>query len=154
MNTFLGKHAILFMFYSFCGAMIEHMVYNIPLIFTGEKPQKALANPVITGFPLYAVGAYLIVFISQFVKNQNILIQYLIYAVALTLLEYLTGLYVGAGKNSYNGDLVEAWDYSDRAFNFQGIITLKHTIFWGILGLIVSKLHPYLLKKVSYMFEN
>ena len=150
----MKEHIIAFLIYSFFGAILEHMNYFITRLLNPSKPYKALANPIITGFPLYAIGAYLAVSINNLFSNQNIIIRILLIAIALSVLEYLVGLYVGAGKGSYvydsNGNrLIDSWDYSNKNYNIGGIISLDHFIIWGILGYIIITIHPKLINKLK-----
>lgn len=138
------KNIIPFMIYSYLGASLEHISYYI------SKENKKLLNPIITGFPLYGIGAYCVILINNILQkyNLNSLTRFLIYAILLTLIEYIVGKYVGAGKKNENGD-IDAWDYTDQRFNYRGIISLKHFIAWGILGLCVEYIHPKIIKSLD-----
>jgi len=120
---------------------MEHISYY--LRGPHSKP-KALANPVITGFPLYGIGAYLVIILDQVMTSVNILIKFIAFGLVLSILEYITGLYVGAGPHSSKGDMVDSWDYSKEPYNLHGIIDLKHFFLWGFLGLIVRLIYPQL----------
>lgn len=142
-------HGILFLIYSFFGAVLEHLNYY----FTNNI-HKALANPIITGFPIYGIGAYLAISINELFKHQHIIIRVVLIGLVLTLFEYIIGIGVNAGSNSYVYDnsgnkLVEAWDYSNDRFNIAGVISLSHLIVWIILGYIIINIHPVLLNKVN-----
>lgn len=139
-----------FMIYSYLGATLEHISYFIRKSVIPEKHQpKALANAIITGFPLYGIGAYIVVAVSTLLRDACLPLQFIIYASALSLLEYLAGVYTGAGKNSYtNNGHVESWDYSKERFNFDGKVSLRHFISWGILGLLVTWIHPIIMKQL------
>jgi len=68
----------------------------------------------------------------------------------MTFIEYVVGVYVGAGENSRDGNgNVESWDYSGYFLNYRGIISFRHFVVWGILGLLVSYIHPKLLRRVK-----
>lgn len=144
------EYTILFFFYSFLGAVLEHLSYY----FGGGTP-KELSNPIITGFPLYGFGALLIIFINEKLKvmgwENNFLIQFMFFGIALSVLEYLVGVYVGAGKDSYRNGRVSAWDYSNEFMNIDGKVSLRHFILWGILGIILVRVNNYLIKKVRCM---
>jgi uncharacterized membrane protein len=137
---------ILFMIYSYGGATIEHLSY-----FFENKTPKALANPIITGFPIYGIGAYMIIWLNNILEKigyRNIIVKIMMFAIVLTLFEYLIGLYVGAGPKSHSNGMISSWDYSDQPYNIKGIISLKHFIAWGLLGLILIWLHPQLKHKI------
>lgn len=146
------EHIVAFTLYSLCGAVFEHASYNI----LPSDETKALTNPILTGFPLYGLGAYLIVLInSQLEKNniESLPLKFIIFACILTLLEYLVGKYVGAGGTSIINGKIDAWDYSNDPYNYEGIITLRHFIIWGFLGIIISILHPHLIESIKYGTE-
>lgn len=68
----------------------------------------------------------------------------------MSILEYLVGIYVGAGNKSYKGTMVDSWDYSREAYNLDGKISLKHAVLWGIAGLVLIYLHPKLMQLIKY----
>lgn len=154
----LSSNAVVFMIYSTFGAIFEHLMYGF------SSKTKVLANPVLTGFPLYGSGAYLIVSLNYMMNNLNlpkpstlpgIVLRFLTFGIVLTTVEYAVGVYVGAGKNSKdeNGN-VHSWDYSNHKFNYKGIITPIHFVIWGILGLVLSHVHPKLLTAVRAGLEK
>lgn len=147
------EHFIAFLIYSYLGATIEHISYYIGS-FNNDYIPKSLGNPIITGFPLYGIGAYLVILAHSQIKQSNILIQFLIYGLVLSILEYLIGMYVGAGPNSYDNEMISAWDYSEEKYNIGGKISLRHFVSWGILGTILTKIHPVILNKIKFGIKN
>lgn len=133
--------AIEFMVYSYLGATLEHIRYFL------SHERKALANPIITGFPLYGVGAFIVIGVHSKVQL-GIVGSFLLYACLLTLLEYLVGKYItNAGKVSADG-LVNSWNYNGR------IISPFHFIAWGLLGTLVTYIHPKLSHGINYLIDN
>lgn len=56
----MNKNFIIsFMVYSYFGATLEHLSYFF------SKNKKTLSNPIITGFPLYGIGAYCVILLNQ-----------------------------------------------------------------------------------------
>ncbi|ARF11804.1 protein of unknown function DUF1113 [Klosneuvirus KNV1] len=140
------EHIIAFFIYSYLGASIEHINYYF------SHTTKALANPIITGFPLYGFGAYMIIFINDLLNQygiENLLVKFIVFAILLSILEYIVGIYVGAGPKSYQGTMVDSWDYSKESWNLDGKISLKHAILWGFAGLILIYIHPKLIQKIK-----
>lgn len=140
------EHIVAFFLYSYFGASLEHINYYF------SHTTKALANPIITGFPLYGAGAYMIILINNLLTHyniENLLIKFIVFAIILTILEYIVGIYVGAGQKSYQGSMVDAWDYSHESYNVDGIISLKHAILWGFAGLFLIYIHPILIQKIK-----
>lgn len=78
--------------------------------------------------PIYGSGAIVILWAALPVKD-NLVLVYLVGAIAATALEYVTGVCMEALFK------VRYWDYSNRKFNFQGHICLTSTITWGFLSI-------------------
>lgn len=88
------------MIYSTIGAILEHVSY-----FIISHKKKLVANPILEGFPMYGIGGLFLVWLNGLifggqthkntglfptensVPNDNILIQFLISAIALTIIE-------------------------------------------------------------------
>src|SRR5271170_5488550 len=132
---------IAFFVYSYLGASVEHINYNL----LPHTKVKALTNPIITGFPLYGIGVFLLLGLHHYVNDYSLIIQFFTYAIILSLLEFIVGMIVGAGKTSYENHMVSSWNYSKNKFNFMGLISLKHFILWGVVGLIIVKIHPKIM---------
>ena len=148
----MQAHVYAFLAYSFLGATLEHVRYYADSkLNPSTHTPKALLNPIITGFPLYGLGAYGVATLHQNVgvKNTPLPVQFLAYASLRSLLEYGAGKYVGAGSKSYTRHgMVESWDYSKGKYNLGGIVSLKHFVGWGLLGLFVAHvLHPVVMRK-------
>ena len=144
----MNKYIIIFLIYTFLGGVFEHFSYYIGNHYMNTK-KKTLGNPIMTGFPLYGLGGLLIYYIyDKYLRGYHWIILFLIFGSIISLIEYIVGKYiVDAGQ--YNGDIVKSWNYSDEPFNYQGIISLRHFISWGILGLIIIKVQPILEKKLD-----
>ncbi len=97
-------------------------------------------------------GCFSILLMNHLLTKHNLnkpIIQFLVFAFVMTLFEYCVGIYVGAGADSYIDGAVSSWDYSKERYNYKGIITLRHFISWGILGLVLLKINPYIMKVVK-----
>lgn len=148
-------NAIMFFLYGWIGSIYENFSYLI------SDKCKVINSVVMTGFPLYSIGGMSMVGLNRLLGplKKNIPVQFVVYATVATLLELVTGLVVGAGSNAKlsNGH-VSTWDYSHLPFNYRGIISLKHFILWGILGLgsvsLYNTLYPYLRKAVTPLIKN
>ena len=135
---------VVFIAYSIFGAAMEHVAYTLGQLLSANAPKKAWINPVITGFPLYGLAALYILFAkTKIVEKYKLSVgaEFLLYSTSITLIELLTGYYVGAGKNSHlaNGE-VESWDYSNNFLNFDGKIDVLHAIVYGFIGLFIAKI--------------
>jgi uncharacterized membrane protein len=150
--------AILFLFYTFAGAVAEHLSY-----FVGKPlgaPTKSLSNPIITGFPIYGLGALIVIWLRGLAVayGLGVVIEFMIYGVALEILEGVTGVIVGAGSKSYEeceGErCVSSWDYSKSKWNIMGIVDVRHFFLFGIAGMLVSRFNPWLQCKVEKMVAS
>lgn len=151
-------HAATIALYSLIGAVYEHLAY----FFGGNmrqdvdpKDMKLIANPVITGFPVYALGAYLVAWIHQVIVKPlslSVITEGLLYAGILSLIEYGLGIWLGAGPVRGRGQdgRVWSWDYSDEPYNINGIISLRHALQYFFAGLVIARLHPSVLKKIDH----
>ena len=70
-------------------------------------------------------------------------------ALVMTLIEYIAGVIFIKGMK------VKLWDYSKEKFNFQGIICLRFSIYWAILGaLYYFLIHPHILNALNWFSNN
>lgn len=130
----LLKLSFLFCAGSFIGWVIELFFRRF---CTENRLEKKWINP---GFlagpylPLYGFGICVLYTLSRLslltlfdgIFGKAILV--LVMTLALTLLEYVTGLIFIKGMK------INLWDYSDEPFNINGIICLRFSLFWGILS--------------------
>ena len=131
-----------FLIYSMLGWLVESIYMSIC--------NKKLTN---RGFmrgpmcPIYGVGALTVYFLLQPVCH-NIYLLYFMGCLIPTLLEFATAklmIYIF-------GEVW--WDYSDKPFNYKGILCLESTIAWGFytLGLFLfpHKGVEFIVSKYSY----
>ena len=78
--------------------------------------------------PIYGIGLVIIYFLRPLATHRGIAARAGIYAVALTGLEYLGGMFTTATLG------IPLWDYSKSIWNLNGYIDVTHTIFWVILA--------------------
>lgn len=85
--------------------------------------------------PIYGFGAIIVLFATLPFKG-NYVMQYIMGALAATLLEYFTGIVMEAIFK------VRYWDYSNQKFNLNGHICLGSSIVWGFFSiLLVNVIH-------------
>ena len=104
---------------------------------SGNNPDKRWINP---GFlkgpwlPLYGIGLSIIYIIALAERNfafddwLSRISLILFMSISMTVIEYLSGLF------SLNVLKVRLWDYSNEKNNLQGLICLRFSIFWALLG--------------------
>lgn len=143
MDLSIISNVIAFFVYSYVFASIEHSMY----FFSDKTYYFKINNPVITAFPLFGIGVYIILFINSLLDKyniSNIIIKFLIFASICTSIEYIVGSIIVHKENGLDC-AVMGWDYSDVKYNYKGIISLKHFILWGLAGLIIILIHPHLI---------
>ena len=127
-----------FILYSFMGWVVE----SIYMSFCNRK----LTN---RGFafspfcPIYAVGALSVYGMLRPLAGQYVVL-YLAGAVLATTLEYITAVLM---RNLF-GQVW--WDYTDKPFNYKGILCLESTLAWGLYTLILfGVLHGFVERIVN-----
>ena len=119
--------------------IFSFVVYSILGWFV-ESCYMSLCNRKLTnrGFakspfcPIYGFGAVMGLFILSLFEGHYIKL-YLCSAVMATLFEFL----VGKVMLRLFGMLW--WDYTQKPFNYKGIICIESTVAWGFYGIIVVK---------------
>jgi len=129
---------VFFTAYSFTGWIIE-LIYR-------SWTQKRFVNP---GFlfgpfvPVYGFGALVIISIQTYISGFSIPLQFLIYLVLLTAVEFITGEIF---ERIFD---LQLWDYSDNGLNYRGKVCLTFSLGWAVLAMGVAyMLHPFLSKYV------
>jgi uncharacterized membrane protein len=147
----MGTFIIIFMIYSVLGNSLEHFLY-----FVGKRKTKTLSNPVMVGFPIYGIVAYVILAIHEAIgKDLHIVLQFLLYGTVAVLIEYITGRLIGAGENGLNPDgTIRTWDYRQDPLNYQGIIKASGFIFFGLSSIVIVRIHPFLKERVGRIFDD
>ena len=106
--------------------------------------------------PLYGFGLiilYLLASFGEYIPFENIYVKrivlFIIMAIAMTITEFIAGIiFIKKMK-------VQLWDYSDEKFNIEGIICLKYSFFWAILGAVYYFfIHPHILDALEWLSEN
>lgn len=155
MSDFL---VLAFLFYigSMCGWILELFFRHF---YSKENKKRKWINP---GFcvgpylPIYGFGLcflYLLAqlecilpFSDQIIKR---MILFLIMAICMTVLEYITGILLLKLMN------LRLWDYRDEWKNIQGIICPKFSVAWAILGAIYYFfIHSHILQALEWLANN
>ena len=108
-----------FILYSFMGWVVE----SIYMSFCNRKlTNRGFAFSLFC--PIYAVGALSVYGMLRPLEGQYVVL-YLAGAVLATMLEYITAVLM---RNLF-GQVW--WDYTEKPFNYKGVICLESTIAWG-----------------------
>lgn len=136
---------LIFVFIFFIGSSIGWVLE----LFYRRYENKKWVNP---GFlvgpylPIYGFGLTIMSLLHYFLAqyNFNPLITILLMGLCMTLLELIGGLiFLKQG--------VRLWDYRKNFLNFKGVICLRFTIIWTVLGAIYYYfLADYVLKALSW----
>lgn len=133
--------------------------YIIEVIYKRVISKKKWTNP---GFlkgpylPIYGFGTIVLYKISSVLisllnvpKPLEVSIVILTFGVLLTLLELLSGLIF---LKRFNKRL---WDYSFRKLNFKGVICIRYSLYWTILGVgYFYLLHPLFIRLTNLSISN
>lgn len=131
MDTFLF-YFILFIFYSFCGWIIEEVVCSM-------SAKKIVNRGFLIGpyCPIYGYAAIFMTFMLNEYKS-NVITLFTLSSVLCTVMEYITSY---AMEKLFHA---RWWDYSCKSFNINGRVCLVNSIYFGILGcLLIYFINPF-----------
>ncbi|MEF9945858.1 MAG: putative ABC transporter permease [Lachnospiraceae bacterium] len=127
-----------FFVYSVLGWMIESLYMSIC--------NRKLTN---RGFvkgpfcPIYGVGALTVFFLLQPYSNHGVVL-FVLGSFLATFLEFITA----AIMNRFFGEIW--WDYTDKPFNFRGVVCLESSIAWGFYTIFLFMfLQNFVMKIVN-----
>lgn len=131
----------IFLFYSIFGNIFERIL----MYFRHTEYVSGFMGTIFT--PIYGIAVLVILFIHKKIKINNkffkILIEFFIYVVALSILEFMGGILIEKVFNKVY------WNYSNFKYNFGKYICLEVSLLWGVLSLgIIYLIHP-LFKKIE-----
>lgn len=128
-----------FLIYSILGWVVESIYMSI---CNRKLTNRGFVRGPIC--PIYGVGALSVYFLLQPVCD-NIYLLYFSGCIVATLLEYVTALIM----QKIFGEVW--WDYTEKPFNYKGILCLESTVAWGFytLGLFL-----FLHKGVEYIVQS
>ena len=135
MEEILFKLLTYFIIYSIAGWILESTFRSI-------REKKIINSGFLNGpmCPIYGIGAIImLLFLKRF--ENNLVLLFISGFVVLSAWEYIVGVFLEkAFKTKY-------WDYSDQKINIKGRVCLTNSIYWGILGVIFTKIvHPYIVQ--------
>lgn len=129
----------------------------IELIFRRIVHKKWINPGFLVGpcLPLYGVGVILLFSFClidfSFIESETLrsIVAVLLLTIALTLVEYITGLIFIKGLK------VKLWDYSNRPGNIQGIICPLFTVFWALIAAVYYLfLNDFILRAAEWIDAN
>ena len=154
------SQALILAFLFFMGCIIGWGIEVFYRRFKKANTSRKWVNP---GFlvgpylPLYGCGLcglYLLAnlentsLITEVTAGSKIIL-FIVMAIVMTLFEYIAGVIFIKGLH------VQLWDYSKEKFNFQGIICLRFSIYWALLGAVYYFfIHPHILESLQWLSHN
>lgn len=127
--TFRGMNVpqliLWFFIYSFFGWAMECVVIRKEKGHWENRGFAKLPFCIIYGF-----GTFIALNIFKPIQD-NVILLYLAGAIGATAFEYLTAVLMG----KLFGEVW--WDYSDKKYNYKGVLCLESTIGWGFLALFI-----------------
>lgn len=122
--TILSLTIFNLIFYSIVGWIIEE-VYSF--VITGKfKKEGFLKGPY---KPMYGIAFTLLILFNEYF-NLNIITTIMLYILVPTIVEFISGyLLLKVFNEMY-------WDYSKLRYNYKGLVTLKFSLYWGVLSYI------------------
>lgn len=123
MNIF--QLVVWFFIYSFFGWAMECVVIRKEKGYWENRGFAKLPFCVIYGF-----GTFIAFNIFKPIQDNYVLL-YLAGAIGATIFEYLTAVVM----NKLFGEVW--WDYTDKKFNYKGVLCLESTVAWGFLALFI-----------------
>lgn len=143
----------------FIGSILGWCLEAVYRRFCPDNKTRKWVNP---GFlvgpylPLYGFGLCVLYMLAkaEYIINPNsqVLIKLLcllIMAICMTLLEFIAGMiFIRRMK-------LKLWDYSDKPFNFKGVICLEFSVYWLILAAVYCFLiHDYMGSLLLHLTSN
>lgn len=144
-----------FLVYSLLGFVMESALYKF---FSIDNYSGFMIGPIT---PIYGFGVLAILIINKYIIEKikvnrfiKIIISFLVFAIILTLLEFIGGLLLDKILN------VELWNYTNKKYNIGKYICLELSLVWGLFSIIfIYILRPFMdrfikriPKKATYLF--
>lgn len=143
----------------FAGSVFGWGLETIYRRFSRNNKTRKWINP---GFlvgpylPLYGFGVCILFLLAEFeevihIGNVFVLkaVVLLLMAGCMTVLELIAGIIFIQGMN------LKLWDYSNKPFNYKGIICLEFSLYWLVLAAIYYMfLHPFITDFTNVFLKN
>jgi len=117
----------------FFGSIIGFVFEGVWQIFKKGHWENHSATIIGPFCIIYGVAAMILYAMSSPLKDKNIFLLFLIFAISGSLLEFLASLFQELVFGSVS------WNYKKQFLNIGGRVSLKMTIIWGFLGVLFIK---------------
>lgn len=143
MITLLDTDIYHVLFWFVCYCMMGWLVESIYMSFCNKKITNRgfMYGPFC---PIYGFGALMVYFLLRPISH-NLILTYVVGSLVATVFEFLTArLMLHLFGQVW-------WDYTDKPFNYHGILCLESTIAWGFYTIIMFR---FLQKGVAWFTEQ
>lgn len=101
--------------------------------------------------PIYGFGGIFTLFFNQLLFSQSnyqgyvlVIMQFIVFSLSMTLIEYIGGLALLDKKD------MRLWDYSNEPCQYKGLVCLRFSIYWGIAALVmVYYIQPLMVDMIA-----
>ena len=136
----------IFLFYSIFGNIFERIL----MYFINRTYVSGFMGTIFT--PVYGVAVLIILFVHKRIKMKNkflkILVEFFIYFILLSILEFISGFLIEKIFNKVY------WNYDSFKYNLGKYICLEVSLLWGVMSLIILYLIHPLFKKIGTHIPN
>lgn len=95
--------------------------------------------------PIYGIGVTVVIVLLKPYMN-NLVVLYLMSALLVTFLEYITGALL---EKLFHH---RWWDYSKMPFNIKGYVCIPFSLIWGLACVVIVKcIHPFISKLLLWI---
>lgn len=119
----------LFLFGSVAGFILEGLWCAL-LMGGWESHSATIWGPFCV---IYGFGAAAVYLFTAVLKRRSLLIQFILFSIIGTLVEYFGSLFQEIIYHS------ATWDYSDYFMNLDGRVSLPMSLIWGALGIVLVR---------------
>ena len=132
---------LLYLFGSLAGVLIEG-VFCAVVFKQWEMHVVSVWLPLCS---LYGLGAMCYYSLGTLLMKRNIAVKFIAFALLGSLLELIVGWAL------YHGLHMRAWDYSLHFMNIKGYISLEMGLGWGLAGMPLVFLLPYMHRFFNWL---
>ncbi len=141
------------------GSMLGWCIEVFYRRFKPANKERVWINP---GFlcgpclPLYGFGLtllYLLAALEKYIDIDNDVLRktllFILMAAAMTFIELIAGEVFIIRRH------LKLWDYSEMRFNYKGVICLRFSVYWALLGAVYYFfIHPRILNGLEWFSKN
>lgn len=143
METFLEYFGV-YILGGFAGWIIEKIYYKKNNSICGDTFNRKILKICLPFLHVWALGALILAFLSNNVKNTNIILLSIAAVLLLTSIECIVG------KISLQINKYKTWDYSDDVLcGCDGYICLTVSLYWFLCSVIFLYSYPYMKNKIK-----